>query len=259
MRSEQLDVALEAFQQLEDTGNRRFDGLGLGLTLCRKVVDAIGGILSVKSAAGEGTTVIAWLPVGLESTPNSQHAELVRIYSNRTQSVQSTSSSNRELHALVAEDVPHNQEVVRRMIEDFGHTAECVDNGLQMVEAVSRAMELRDSSRRFDFIIADLRMPGCDGLEAIRRIRDMERVAGFSKDARIPIIVLTASGETINEHQVMEAGADGFLVKPVNPEQLRNTIGRLLQHTPAVAESTDDDDAIIASFLKNSRRRTKQI
>ena len=84
MSAAQLRGRLDAFEQLEDTSNRRFDGLGLGLTLCRKLLGAFGGSLTLESALGRGTTATAFIP--LEISPVSDSSEqMVVIYSNKPQ------------------------------------------------------------------------------------------------------------------------------------------------------------------------------
>ena len=121
------------------------------------------------------------------------------------------------LNILVAEDVPTNQLIIRDLLESLGATILLADNGRLAIEALAANAEA------IDLILMDIQMPEMDGLEATRRIR-----AGAIR-ADLPIIALTAHALENERKKASEAGMSGFLTKPIEPEQLLETIR---QHAP---------------------------
>ena len=124
-----------------------------------------------------------------------------------------SSSTNRFLSILVAEDNPVNQKLVSRLLEREGHTVTLASNGRQAVELAAQS--------RFDVILMDVEMPDLDGLEATRQVRTRE----IGK--RVPIIALTAHATDGYEEQCLTAGMDAFVTKPIQAGELHNTIARL--------------------------------
>jgi signal transduction histidine kinase/CheY-like chemotaxis protein len=117
--------------------------------------------------------------------------------------------AQRTLRILVADDSPVNQEVARGLLELCGHEATLADDGLQAVE--------RFQQGRFDLILMDIEMPELDGLAAARRIREIEAASGA---APTPIIALSAHALVGFSTECQEAGMDGYLAKPIQPEEL---------------------------------------
>ena len=116
--------------------------------------------------------------------------------------------AERPLRVLLADDGPVNQEVAVGMLQLQGHQVTVVDNGSDAVDAMERAS--------FDVVLMDLEMPVLDGLEATRRIRQRESSLG----QRTPIIAMTAHAVTGHRKRCLEAGMDGFIAKPIEPDQL---------------------------------------
>ncbi|OIQ65448.1 sensory/regulatory protein RpfC [mine drainage metagenome] len=118
---------------------------------------------------------------------------------------------HRVLHVLFGEDNPINQQVMRAMLARAGHTMRIVDNGEDVVQAVSEG--------NFDVVLMDIQMPRLDGLEATRKIRDMAAPKG-----RIPIIAVTADAMTGARDHYVRAGMDGYLAKSLRLRELVATI-----------------------------------
>ena len=112
------------------------------------------------------------------------------------------------LTVLLAEDGPVNQLLVKRLLENAGHTVTVVDTGTQAVEAVART--------HYDIVLMDIQMPGMDGIEATVSIRKREGNAG----RRVPVIALTAHAMEGDRERCLAAGMDGYLSKPIRPEAL---------------------------------------
>jgi len=133
------------------------------------------------------------------------------------------------LHILLAEDNPVNAMLVRELLRRRGHSIETVESGQGAIAALAREF--------FDLVLTDIHMPGLDGIEAARRIREMERHEGRP---RTPIVALTADALETGKRACQDAGMDGFLTKPVDPAEL----DAMLQHLfPASAERGRSDAA----------------
>lgn len=124
-----------------------------------------------------------------------------------------TAHTLRGLRILLAEDNPVNQLVARRLLETQGAEVVVVGDGR---EALREAL-----GQPFDLVLMDAEMPGMDGLEATRRLRQVPRLA------KLPVVALTAHATEDHRHRCLDAGMDDYCPKPVHPEQLFDTIGRL--------------------------------
>lgn len=117
------------------------------------------------------------------------------------------------LKILVAEDNEVNQKVIRFILGKFGHLLEFANDGLEAM----RKLE----SERYDIILMDCQMPNLDGLQTTVRIRANEAA---SRNARVPIVALTANAMVGDREKCLAAGMDDFLAKPFKPEEIRNKI-----------------------------------
>jgi CheY-like chemotaxis protein/HPt (histidine-containing phosphotransfer) domain-containing protein len=115
---------------------------------------------------------------------------------------------------LLVEDIPTNQLIATEILESFGVTVECADNGRLAVE------KLIDQGRRFDMVLMDIQMPEMDGLEATRRIR------ASGKHADLPIIAMTAHAFDEERQRCDQAGMNDFLTKPIDPDLLQQVLLR---------------------------------
>jgi signal transduction histidine kinase/ligand-binding sensor domain-containing protein/CheY-like chemotaxis protein len=206
---DRLAAVFEMFTQADGSTTRRYGGSGLGLTISRQFVELMGGHIGVESTVGEGTTFT--FTVALE--PGEAAAPTPSRVPTKV------APSPLPLRVLVAEDNSTNQLVVRRMLEQLGHSVRLVDDGLQAVDAVVR--------EDFDVVLMDLQMPGMDGLEATRRIRALPLAR------RVPIVALTAHGMATDREQTVAAGMDGYLTKPVTPAALAAALEPILGHRAA--------------------------
>jgi PAS domain S-box-containing protein len=124
------------------------------------------------------------------------------------------------LKILLAEDNPINAMLIRELLRRRGHRVSEVESGLDAVKAMQE--------NRFDLVLTDIHMPGCDGIEAARRVRADEKTSGR---ARTPIVALTADALETGKRACQEAGMDGFLTKPVDPVELDSVLGELFPNS----------------------------
>ena len=133
----------------------------------------------------------------------------------------------RSLSVLVAEDNEINALLIRALLSKLGHRPDGVTGGLAAVDAWAKA---RETGEPYDLVLMDIHMPGLDGLAAARRIRALEIESG---ETRTPIVALTANAFAEDREAALEAGMDGFLVKPLDRTQLQRILEEIPGHAPA--------------------------
>ncbi len=198
---EQQSRIFNAFTQADSTTTRRFGGTGLGLAISTQLVSMMGGKLAVASTPDVGSTFSFELAFR-EAKP---------MIVARPAPAKPT----RSLNLLVAEDNQVNSTLLRRVLERAGHTVHTVANGRLALEALN--------IQSFNAILMDVHMPEMDGLEATRKIRQLEGPLG----AHTPIIALTALALKGDAERCLEAGMDAYLSKPLNAADLFALLARL--------------------------------
>uniref|UniRef100_B0T180 histidine kinase n=1 Tax=Caulobacter sp. (strain K31) TaxID=366602 RepID=B0T180_CAUSK len=189
----------ERFQQADASTTRRFGGSGLGLAITRRLAEMMGGEVGFTSREDAGSTFL----LTIAAPPAQARAVESEIADGLLQG----------LKILVVEDNATNRLVARRILEQLGAKVETAEDGLDGVTTAARG---------FDLILMDVQMPGIDGLEAARRIRDLPGPA-----ARTPIIALTANVLSHQRAAYLAAGMDGVAAKPIVPAALIGEILRL--------------------------------
>ncbi len=197
----------EQYARLEQGHQEQIEGSGLGLALCRQLIDLLDGSIGVESVPGEGSTF--WFIVPLRDAENTSELDDVVHVTRDADDVEHPS-----LRILVAEDNPANQVVARMMLEKMGHQVDMADDGNAAVAAAR--------SVAYDVILMDVRMPVMDGLEATRAIRGLEGVA-----STVPIIALTANAMASDREKCLSAGMTGFAIKPLSRAALERALAEI--------------------------------
>lgn len=194
----------QKFSQGDSSMTRRYGGSGLGLAIARQLAEQMGGTIEVESRPGAGSefTFALSCPVAQPRSPDAVP-------------VKPRAPARAAGRVLVVEDDPSNQRVIRILLEREGLEIATVGDGLAAVE--------RAVTENWDLVLMDLRMPGIDGLEATRRIR--QRLNGRP----LPIVALTADAMEGNRAACLEAGMDDFLSKPVRLQELQRGLDRWLR------------------------------
>jgi signal transduction histidine kinase/ActR/RegA family two-component response regulator len=200
--ADRLDAIFESFTQADGSTQRKYGGTGLGLAISRKLIEMMGGLLSVSSREGVGSTFRIEVPFEIApetaDPDNTEEREIV---------------VPRGLRVLLAEDNRVNVLVATTLLEQYGCTVDVAENGLR---AISLA-----AGNVYDLVMMDVQMPICDGLEATRAIRQAE---GRSEGARLPIYALTANVMSEDRQECEAAGMDGFLSKPIRRGELEEAL-----------------------------------
>ncbi|GER08295.1 hypothetical protein JCM17843_26050 [Kordiimonadales bacterium JCM 17843] len=216
------------FAQVETHAARRHDGTGLGLAITKELVSLLGGEIGVESSIGSGS--VFYFTIALEQI-GEEHLHLLPVDGSKRPAPSPERSEPAPEKAspaleqttdetsysfLVADDNPINLRVMEAILACYGGSINCVENGVQAVEALSK-------DDHYDLVFMDMRMPVMDGLEAMRRIRATE--GGHN----IPIIALTANANQSDEAACLKAGADAYLTKPIDTQVLYALVKRLLK------------------------------
>ncbi len=197
------------FTQADDSTTRNFGGTGLGLAICRQLVEMMHGTIGVSSHQGAGSTF--WFKIRLElgNIDELQFEAEDEPYSATSQNYCILDAARRGLRILVAEDNQVNQQVALNILTKQGYRADVVANGYEAVHALR--------SIPYDLVLMDLHMPGMDGIEATKTIRQQD--SGVLNN-KVPIIAMTASVMQEDRDKCMAAGMDDYLAKPVHPAKL---------------------------------------
>uniref|UniRef100_UPI000AB01F0A PAS domain-containing hybrid sensor histidine kinase/response regulator n=1 Tax=Desulfonatronovibrio magnus TaxID=698827 RepID=UPI000AB01F0A len=222
---DKLEDIFEIFTQLDSSYRKRHQGTGLGLAICRKLARVMGGDISVVSSPGEGSTFAVKLP--FEVINKKSEAEHVQ---------RSEQSDNKPapLNILLAEDVQLNHDSIRFALEKEGHWVHSAYTGQEAVQAYKEDI--------FDLVLMDIQMPGMDGVEATRIIRDLELTDGSV--GRVPIIALTAYVMQEEREFFLQSGIDGYVSKPLEPEELMREIQRVVPKREKLPPKTSQNKKI---------------
>jgi len=206
--AQSLQHIFEPFLQGENTGERRTQGAGLGLSIVRGLVGLMGGTICVDTEAGAGTTIAVCLPFEISDQPVAAESHELPLMPMRPLN---------SLRVLLVEDEPVNRRSIASMLGKRGISVTLAENGEEALEALAR--------ESFDLIFMDVQMPRMDGLEATRIIRTDPRFAHWD---RVPIVALTAYAMAGDRERFLAAGMDSYLAKPVHMENLFETLDRAI-------------------------------
>lgn len=195
----------EEFSQVDSSITRRFGGTGLGLAISKRLVEAMGGQITVASEADWATVFRVEL-----SLPIASAMDLPALAPDDRPPV-----LEQGLRVLLAEDNQTNQFVARATLEAYGCTVDIAVDGREAVEAV------RD--RDYDLVLMDLMMPELDGLQAARQIRNLPGLGRL-----VPMIAMSASASAEDRIACAQAGMDGFIAKPFVPSKMLAQIRTVL-------------------------------
>ncbi|MFN7945726.1 MAG: ATP-binding protein [Blastocatellia bacterium] len=205
---EMLDVIFEHFQQVESGTSRRHGGLGIGLAIARSLVEMHGGWIRAESAgAGCGSTFTVIIPLytgHLNQRPGSdkRQEKMMRLTGTKV---------------LVLEDSDDSRELFGMVLRSRGCEVE-------LAESVIQALELA-SSQQPDIVISDIGLPDIDGYEFVRRLRQMKGLE------RVPVIALSGYATEKDKRRSSEAGFDLHLAKPIEPDQIINSVHDVLSRS----------------------------
>ena len=216
---EQQDKIFEAFQQADASITRKFGGTGLGLSISREYARVLGGELGVRSVPGEGSTFTLYLPLTAEDRARPPDAGELGEAAPGPTTAHAREPALEGRKVLVVEDEPRNLYAVTSLLERHGVVVVPASSAR---EAFSKLRHHHDT----DLVLMDIMMPEIDGYQATREIR------GMPEFADLPIVALTAKASASDEARCRAAGANDYLVKPVDAKQLAAVVVRNLRPSP---------------------------
>lgn len=205
---EHKKTIFEPFNQVESNLDRNAGGVGLGLSISRRLAEAMEGTCGVESQINKGSIFHIELPCAPVEAPTELRG------GGRSLAAKGSGSPKKKdhpLHVLLVEDSHVNQLIAKTMLEQRGLRVTAVESGLAAIEIASQ--------ETFDAILMDLQMPGMDGITAALKIQDLE-----SLSAECPIIPMTANVGPEFETQTVSAGMIGFIPKPLKPDDMMDSI-----------------------------------
>ena len=207
-------IVFERYRQANSSVARNYGGTGLGLPICKGLVELLGGRIGLQSQVGEGTTIYFELPFRVAPhAPCQVNGAVRRLSSFDLNPVESLSEQPTVMNILVVEDNKVNQKVVKAMLQRLGHRVTVAENGKVALDEINQ--------QQFHVILMDVQMPIMDGIECTKYIRN---VLQYSKE-RLPILGLTAGFQNSDrDYYVNEIGMNGCLGKPLPMEKLKQAI-----------------------------------
>lgn len=202
------DIVFKPFSQIDVSLTRQYSGMGLGLAITQKIVDAMEGEIDFTSEPSKGSVFWFEIPAHFSSEPEPDPSSESSVH---------PTTSKRSGTVLLVDDQLVNLELGESMLQSSGNEVVCARSGIEAVELARK--------QRFDLIILDIKMPKMNGYETASALRTLEKELDRE---RTPIIALTAHVTTKGNEHCFESGMDDFLPKPFNTERLNLIIRKWL-------------------------------
>ncbi|HEY9852957.1 MAG TPA: ATP-binding protein [Leptolyngbyaceae cyanobacterium] len=207
------------FQQVDASLARRHEGTGLGLALTKRLAELHGGTVSLESIENQGSTFRIWLPLTEMRNSSLVNSHLSLVFSQpkiiNEKLVTSEEKSNCK-RVLVVEDQPYNQALISEVLELEDYVVELVYDGGTMMETIDSPLVTPQSLP--DLILMDIQLPEVDGLQIIRHLK------AHPLWQKVPVVAVTAIAMAGDRDRCLAAGANGYLSKPLNIDELVKTV-----------------------------------
>lgn len=216
MNPEQVARVFDEFGQADSSISRRFGGTGLGMSITQRLVALMGGEIEVDSEVGKGTVVRIILPLPMAEDMGQSDAPESPV------AAETGSASGLEgVRVIAADDNRTNRLILEAMLRHLGVEATLCPDGPELLEKYAK--------ERFDVVILDISMPGMDGIEVLRELRELQAEPGAD---RVPVLAYTANAMSHQVASYLAAGFEGCLTKPLRRERLHQA---LLEQTRRLA------------------------
>lgn len=225
--AERLNRLFQPFSQADASTTRKYGGTGLGLTICKRLIELMGGSIWVDSEVGRGSTFHFTVRVPVVDKPAAMPSDQPVV-------IDAQMGRMHPLRILLAEDNLINQKVAKQMLRRIGYRADVVLNGREAIDALR--------NQPYDVVLMDVQMPEMDGVEATQIIR-----SEFPAERQPRIVALTANAMARQRRAYLEAGMDAYISKPFKIEELVSALADsqplltnvAMSHVPRTGEPID--------------------
>ena len=225
---DRVDHLFEPFAQEDASTTRRFGGTGLGLAICKRLTEAMGGSIGVRSAQGEGSTF--WFSVPLQVAPDRREPDAC-----------ATLLANKRV--LIVDDNATNREFLQHVIDGWGGTWDAASDGKQALR------KLRRDPSGYDLIYLDFAMPEMDGRSVFETLRADPALCS------IPVLLLTSIADRQLAKSLLQDGLQGYLTKPIKEAALRKETQQALDRAPNLAPSAGSSEPLRAIGCSKSPKQ----
>lgn len=221
---ENKEKLFRSFQRIDEKRNRGIEGTGLGLKITKQLIDLMNGTIEVQTEYGKGSEFTVTIPQEI-TDEESMGLFADRYHSVDIDEVYTVKFRAPDARILVVDDVPMNLKVFKGLLKNTLIRIDTADGGEQCLKLIKK--------RRYDIIFLDHMMPGMDGIEVFRRMKEM----GDYINSNTPIIMLTANAIVSAKDEYMREGFDGYLSKPIRDIDLESIILRNLPQSMITIDS----------------------
>ncbi len=224
IREEDIGKLFGNFERLDQKANKNVEGTGLGLSITGKMIEMMHGRVEVESVYGEGSTFTIYLPQKVEGDVTignfeAKFAEYVKSLNSYKETFRAP-----DAHILVVDDNEMNLFVVEKLLKTTEIVVSCCDSGERCLELIRQ--------RHYDVILLDHMMPGMDGIETLKRMKEMKH--HLCKDT--PVIALTANAIVGVREMYLADGFDDYLSKPIDSNELETMLRKHLPEEKVVVD-----------------------
>jgi signal transduction histidine kinase/FixJ family two-component response regulator/HPt (histidine-containing phosphotransfer) domain-containing protein len=241
------------YNQVDTKSNRHIEGTGLGLAITKRMVEMMSGTISVESEYGKGSTFTVRFLQGFisDAVIGKEVAENLKgfryIMARRDRNKRLVRASIPYARVLVVDDVPTNLDLAWGILKPYGMKVDCAGSGQVAINLI------RKGEPRYNAVFMDHMMPGMDGIEAVRIIRNE---IGTEYARTVPIIALTANAIIGNEKLFLNNGFQDFLTKPIDIIKMNDSINRWVRDKKLEKELNLDAESRIAETAAGPERDT---
>lgn len=210
MSKEYLPKLFDEFSREKHGADNKIQGTGLGMPIVKRLVDLMGGTISVESELGKGTTLVITIPHRIAHVEDMERDEVAVVDTKQFEGKR----------ILLAEDNDFNAEIAKEILQGIGFSVERAEDGIICVDMLQKS-----EPNYYDLIFMDIQMPNMNGYKATQIIRRMDD--SYRRD--IPIVAMTANAFEEDREQAFAAGMNGHLSKPINMNKLLEMLTTIFQ------------------------------